>query len=124
MSTGVTYYLGTVVGPNLNSNVDLTASCIDFSNAFAQVTWRALPSLTLAAPNGDVCEGNCLIINAVWTGTGPFTAQVVAGVGAPQTITATAGNTGTYQICPPVGTPVGPVTLTTVQVTDVFCTCN
>jgi hypothetical protein len=124
MSTGVTYYLGTVVGPNLNGNVDLTASCIDFSNAFAQVTWRALPSLTLTTPNGDVCEGNCLTINAVWTGTGPFTAQVVAGAGAPQTITAAAGNTGTYQVCPPVGTLAGPVTLTTLQVTDVFCTCN
>jgi hypothetical protein len=122
MTLGQTYYFGTVAGPNLNGNVDLTASCIDFSNSFGQVTWRPQPTVTFAASTPDVCQTACLNVSTTLTGAPPFSLTYQTGFSSPTIITF-AANTGVITICPSLLAPPGPATLSAVALSDQFCTC-
>ncbi|MEZ4933993.1 MAG: hypothetical protein R2788_17950 [Saprospiraceae bacterium] len=62
MQTGITYYLATIAGDNLNGNVDLTDDCLSISNA-SEVIWWPQPSVSFAIANPNVCAGQCIILN-------------------------------------------------------------
>ncbi len=126
MQTGVTYYVAAVAGNDLNGNVDLNDSCLDFSNAL-EVVWQPLPGIQLAAPNPNLCAGDCRTLNVVLTGTGSFTVSgnLVSGGTVIGTFNETfGGNTGTITLCAPGGTPPGPVTVQPTILTDAWCICE
>ena len=121
MQTGVTYYLATIAGDNLNGNVDLNEPCLDISNTAAQVTWRPLPTVNFSVDNPDFCAGECRTVTASFTGTPPFTLTYVTPAG---TFTQTfAGNTGTFQVCVPAGAPPGALSVQATGLVDAWCAC-
>jgi hypothetical protein len=123
MTVGQTYYLGTVAGNGLNGLVDLADTCLDFSDFFAQVHWRPIPSVTLGATNPDVCAGTCIDIIATFTGTAPFNLTYTNP--ATGSITQTfPGNTGTFQVCTLPGSPPGSLMVQATALMDAFCTCQ
>jgi hypothetical protein len=121
MQTGVTYYIAAVAGDELNGNVDLDDPCLDFSNAL-QVVWRPLPSVAFSlAGSPDVCAGGCRTVTATFTGTPPFILAYTTPEGSfTQTVT---GNTGSFQVCVPTGTPPGALVVQATSLTDAWCTC-
>jgi len=124
MQTGVTYYIAAMAGNGVNGNIDLNDPCLDFSNAL-QVTWRPLPavSFSVAGGNTNVCSaGDCRTLTATFTGTPPFTLSYTA-LGSTFTQTF-SGNTGTFQVCVPAGTPTGPLQVQATALTDGWCTCQ
>ena len=126
MQTGVAYYIAAMAGNDLNGNVDLNDPCLDFSNAL-EVVWQPLPSIQLAAPNLDLCAGDCRTLNAVLTGTATFavTGNLLSGNNIIGTFSqAFNGNTGTLVICVPGNTPPGPVSVQTTSLTDAWCICE
>lgn len=122
MQLGVTYYMAAMAGNGLNGNVDLNDPCLDFSNALA-VVWQPTPTVTFTVSNPDVCEGECLDFNVALTGTPPFNLTYTTGGGPPQTQNFGV-NTGTIEVCSPIGTPLGTVTLAAVSLTDANCVCE
>ncbi len=122
MQTGVTYYAAAIAGNNLNGNVDLNDPCLDISNA-AQVVWRPLPTVVFSVANPNVCAGICTTITATFTGTIPFTLTYTTP--ASGTVTQIfSGNTGTFQVCTPTGTPPGSLLVQATKVVDAWCTCQ
>lgn len=121
MQTGTTYYIAAMAGDELNGNVDLDDPCLDFSNAL-QVVWRPLPSVAFSlAGSPDVCTGDCRTVTATFTGTPPFTLAYTTPEGNfTQTV---AGNTGSFQVCVPTGTPPGALTVQVTGLTDAWCAC-
>ncbi len=122
MQVGVTYYVAAMAGNNVNGNVDLNDPCLDFSNAIT-VIWRQPPTVTFTTANPNVCEGNCVTVNVALTGSPPFSLTYTSNFGGQQTQTF-SNNSGTLQICPPIGTPPGQVTLSAVSLTDANCVCE
>jgi len=121
MQTGVAYYLATIAGNNAGGNVDLNDPCLDISNTAAQVVWRPLPTVAFSVNNPDICAGDCRTVTATFTGTAPFTLTYVTSAG---TVTQTfAGTTGTFQVCAPVGTSPGTLTVQATSLTDGWCGC-
>jgi len=121
MQTGVTYYAAAIAGNNLNGNVDLNDPCLDISNTAAQVVWRPLPTVSFAVGNPDLCAGDCRTVTATFTGTSPFILTYTTPEGSfTQTV---AGNTGSFQVCVPTGTPPGALTVQATGLTDAWCTC-
>lgn len=80
-----------------------------------------LPTVSFAG-SPEVCSGGCLSFNVSLTGTPPFSLTYTAGAG-PQTQNFNT-NSGTLEICPPVGTPPGQVTLAAVSLSDANCVCD
>lgn len=122
MQPGVTYYLATLTGDNLNGNVDLIDPCIDISNTAAQVTWRERPTVTFTVANPDLCAGECLTVTATFTGTPPVSLTYTTPFGS--SAQSFGGSTGTFQVCAPTGTPPGTLTVQATALTDAWCTCN
>jgi hypothetical protein len=120
MQTGVTYYVAAIAGNNVGGNVDFDDPCFDISNA-AELIWHPLPEVVLQTDNNDVCPGGCRTLTAVLTGTPPFTLTVTSPAGT--TTVTIQDNTGTFQICPPPGTPPGSFTVQAMMLTDAYCTC-
>ncbi|MBK9338790.1 MAG: hypothetical protein IPM98_20560, partial [Lewinellaceae bacterium] len=120
MQTGVTYYVAAIAGNNVGGNVDFNDPCLDISNA-AELVWHPLPEVELQTDNSDVCAGDCRTFTATLTGTPPFT-LTVSSPGGTTTVTI-QNNTGTFQICPPPGTPSGSFTVQATAQTDAYCTC-
>ena len=120
MQTGVTYYVAAIAGNNVGGNVDLNDPCLDISNA-AELIWHPLPEVVLQTDNSDVCAGGCRTLTAVLTGTPPFTLTVTSPAGT--TTVTFQDNTGTFEICPPPGTPPGSFTVQAMVLTDSYCTC-
>jgi hypothetical protein len=120
MQTGVTYYIATMAGNNLNGNVDLNDPCLDFSNANA-VVWRPLPTVAFSVNNPDVCAGECRTVTATFTGTPPFTLTYVTPAGT--FIQTFAGSTGTFQVCAPAGAPPGALSVQATGLADAWCNC-
>jgi hypothetical protein len=121
IQTGVTYYIAAMAGNNLNGNVDLDDPCLDFSNAL-QVVWRPLPAVAFSlAGSPDVCAGDCRAVTATFTGTPPFTLAYTTPAGSFTRIFS--GNTGSFQVCVPTGTPPGALTVQATDLTDAWCTC-
>lgn len=122
MQTGVTYYAAAITGNNLNSNVDLSDPCLDVSNAVL-VVWRLLPTVVFSAANPNVCAGACTTVTATFTGTAPFTLTYTTPVSG--TVTQTfSGNTGTFQVCTPVGAPPGSLVVQATDLVDLSCSCD
>ena len=122
MQTGVTYYLATIAGDNLNGSVDLNDPCLDISNTAAQVTWRDKPSVTFSVANPNVCAGGCTTITANFTGVPPFTLTYTVPGSGPQTQTF-ASNTGTFQVCVPANAAPGSFQIAAMGLTDAWCGC-
>lgn len=122
MQLGVTYYAAAMAGNALNGNVDTTDPCLDFSNA-VQVVWQALPSVIFSASNTAICPVNCQAITVNFTGTPPFNLTYSTSVTGVQT-QVFAGNTGTIQLCPPAGTPLGDLVLSAQSLSDSNCSCD
>lgn len=122
MELGVTYYAATVAGNNSSGNVDLSDPCLDLSNAL-EATWHPLPEVQFAVANPNVCDGTCTDVLATFTGTPPFELTVAPSFGGNQTYNFSSG-TGTFQVCPPLGTPPGNIQITALSVSDAFCTCE
>jgi hypothetical protein len=123
MQTGITYYIAAMAGDELNGNVDLDDPCLDFSNAL-QVVWRPLPSvlLSLSGGNGNLCPGACSTIDVALTGTSPFVLTYLTPFGS-ETVTF-ATNSGTFEVCVPLGTSTGPLEVQATALTDAWCTCQ
>lgn len=123
MQTGVTYYIAAMAGNELNSNVDLDDPCLDFSNAL-QVIWRPLPSvlLSLSGGNGTLCPGACTTIDVALNGAAPYVLTYLTPFGS-QTVTFTS-NSGTFEVCLPLGAPIGPLEVQATALTDAWCTCQ
>ncbi|MFZ4477240.1 MAG: hypothetical protein ACOYPR_18735 [Saprospiraceae bacterium] len=123
MQTGVTYYLATLAGDNLNGNVDINDPCLDISNIAAQVIWREKPNVTFTVANPNVCAGGCTTITATFTGAPPFTLSYSTPGNGTQTQTF-SGNTGTFQVCLPANAAPGSFQLTATSLVDAWCSCN
>ncbi|MDX2135431.1 MAG: hypothetical protein SFV52_11605 [Saprospiraceae bacterium] len=122
MQPGVTYYIATIAGNNLNGNVDLNDPCVDFSNA-VQVIWRPRPTVVLTVLNPNACPGACLTVSATFTGSPAFILTYTApGLGP--TIQTFTSNSGTFQVCLPPNAPVGSGTITATALADAFCNCQ
>ncbi len=122
MQTGVTYYLASIAGNNLNGTIDLNDPCLDISNA-AQVVWRPLPTVTFSVANPQVCAGACTDVTATFAGTAPFTLTYSSP--ASGTVTQTfSGNTGTFQVCTAAGSLPGSLVVQATRVVDAWCTCE
>lgn len=125
MQTGQTYFLGTVAGNNLNGSVNLADPCLDFSGAFAEVVWRALPTASFSGVPQEVCGGSCQTVSVNFTGAPPFSLTYKLTAGAvEQTFTQNfSNNTGAFQVCPPAGF-VGNVMVERLDLTDANCDCG
>jgi hypothetical protein len=119
--TGVTYYAAAVAGNNSGGIVDLSDPCLDFSNA-TQVIWRPLPTVTFTAANPNVCAGACTTVTATFTGTAPFTLTYTSAGGSAVTQTF-PGNSGTFQVCVPVGAAPGSFSVAATSLVDANCSC-
>lgn len=122
MQTGVTYYLATIAGDNLNGSVDLNDPCLDISNIAAQVTWRDAPTVSFSVGNPNLCAGDCTTVTATFTGLPPFNLSYTTPNG---TFTQTfPGNTGTFQVCLPPNASPGSFLIAATVITDAWCSCN
>lgn len=122
MLTGITYYAAAIAGNNAGGNVDLNDDCLDVSNAL-EFTWQPSPAVQFTISDPNVCDGACSTVNVVLTGTPPFQLTVANPFNGNATYTF-GTNTGTFQICPPSGTPPGNVQTTAISLSDAFCTCE
>jgi len=121
LQPGVTYYIAAIAGNALNGNVDLADPCLDVSDG-VEVTWYPQPSVVFSVDEPDVCTGNCQTVEVVLTGTPPFTLTISTPAG---TITEVfSANAGSFQVCPPPGTPPGAFTVQATALADAFCSCN
>jgi hypothetical protein len=122
MQTGVTYYLATLAGDNLNGNVDLNDPCLDISNIAAQVIWREKPTVAFTVANPNVCAGACTSVTATFTGVPPFNLTYTTPNG---TFTQTfSSNTSTFQVCTPINAAAGSFQLVATSLVDAWCSCN
>jgi subtilisin-like proprotein convertase family protein len=113
------------VSPGVTTTYTVTVTSPGCGTATDNVVVTVLPrpAVTLTASNTNVCGGDCQTIQLNFTGTAPFTITLSSSVTGP--ITQTFGsNSGTVQICPPTGTPPGPLLVQTQSVSDAFCVCN
>jgi hypothetical protein len=122
MQTGVTYYLATIAGDNLNGSVDLDDPCLDISDEAAQVTWRPQAAVVFNVGNPNICVGKCTTVTATFTGTPPFTlTYTVFG----NTVTETFNsNSGSFEVCVPAGAVQGGIILSAVGLEDAWCACQ
>lgn len=123
MQTGVTYYLATLAGDNLNGNVDLNDPCLDISNIAAQVIWREKPTVNFTVANPNVCAGGCTSVTATFTGVPPFTLSYTTPGNGPQT-QIFSGNSGTFQVCVPINAAAGSFQIPATSLVDAWCSCN
>lgn len=121
LQIGVTYYIAAIAGNDLNGNVDLNDPCLDVSDSVA-VTWYPQPSVVFAAAETDVCAGGCRTVNATFTGTPPFSLTISTPSGVLNEVFS--GHTGSFQVCPPAGTPPGAFSVQATALTDAWCMCN
>ena len=122
MQTGITYYIAAMAGNNASGSINLNDPCLDFSNAL-QVIWRPLPavSFTVSGGNPNVCGGECRTVVVSLTGTPPFTLTYTTPAGTfSQTF---SGNSGSFQVCAPVGAAPGPLLVQATALVDGWCTC-
>lgn len=123
MQTGITYYIAAMAGNNASGSINLNDPCLDFSNAL-QVIWRTLPavSFTVSGGNPNVCGGECRTVVASLTGTPPFTLTYTTPAGTFSQ--AFSGNSGSFQVCAPVGAAPGPLLVQATALVDGWCTCQ
>ena len=126
MQTGVTYYLATIAGNDLNGNVDLTDVCLSISNA-SEVIWWPQPAIVFSITNPDLCAGDCVILEVELTGTPPFTleGEISSGNNVVDTFSESfAQNSGTLEVCVPAGVSSGNLEVQATLVADNNCSCQ
>jgi hypothetical protein len=123
MQTGITYYIAAMAGNNASGSINLNDPCLDFSNAL-QVIWRPLPavSFSISGGNPNLCGGECRTVVASLTGTPPFTLTYTTPAGAFSQVFS--GNSGSFQVCAPVGAAPGPLLVQATALVDGWCTCQ
>ncbi|MBL7798001.1 MAG: hypothetical protein JNJ90_16030 [Saprospiraceae bacterium] len=121
LQPGVTYYIAAIAGNDLNGSVDLNDPCLDVSDGI-EVTWHPLPSVEFSVSEPDVCLGDCQTVNVTFTGTPPFSLTVSTPAGVLTEVFS--GHTGSFQVCPPPGTPPGSFFVQATALVDAFCTCS
>jgi hypothetical protein len=123
MQTGITYYIAAMAGNNASGSINLNDPCLDFSNAL-QVIWRPLPavSFTVSGGNPNLCGGECRTVVASLTGTPPFTLTYTTPAGTFSQVFS--GNSGSFQVCAPVGAAQGPLLVQATALVDGWCTCQ
>jgi hypothetical protein len=123
MQTGITYYIAAMAGNNASGSINLNDPCLDFSNAL-QVIWRPLPavSFSISGGNPNLCGGECRTVVASLTGTPPFTLTYTTPAGTFSQ--AFSGNSGSFQVCAPVGAAPGPLLVQATALVDGWCTCQ
>ena len=126
MQTGITYYLATIAGNDLNGNVDLTDDCLSISNA-SEVIWWPQPEVSFAIANPDVCAGDCITLNVALTGTPSFnlTGELLVGGNVVEVFAENySANSGDLTICLPSNLSAGPISVQATSLSDAQCTCN
>jgi hypothetical protein len=123
MQTGITYYIAAMAGNNASGSINLNDPCLDFSNAL-QVIWRPLPavSFSISGGNPNLCGGECRTVVASLTGTPPFTLTYTTPAGIFSQVFN--GNSGSFQVCAPVGAAPGPLLVQATALVDGWCTCQ
>lgn len=121
MQTGVTYYVAAVAGNNAGGNVDFDDICLDISNAIPLI-WRPRPTVQLSGANPYACIGDCVNIQATFTGTPPFNLLVSNPFGGNESYDFNAF-TGTFQVCVPSGATGGGNNVEVLYVADQYCAC-
>lgn len=125
LQVGVTYYLATIAGNDLNGNVDLNDPCLDLSNA-AAVSWWPAPTVSFSVANPNVCAGSCTTLSVAFTGSPPFTlsGEVLSGANVVGTFNENyLQNNGTLNACAPLGTTPGSLSVQAVTLSDANCSC-
>jgi hypothetical protein len=120
---GKYYSVYAVAADAVGNTVDLSDPCAEVSWN-ATIIWKESPTVTFA-PQPDICKGNCLQMQATFTGSPPFTLmyKVTAGSGQ-QTFTQVFNSfTGSFQVCPPPSYD-GPLTIEATSIANQDCTCN
>jgi hypothetical protein len=120
---GVYYEVRAVAADAVGNTVDLSDPCAEVSWNHV-IIWKESPTVTFA-PQPDVCAGNCLQIQAAFTGAPPFTLtyKVTAGP-SQQTFTQVFNSlSGNFQVCPPPGY-VGALTVEATSIANEECTCD
>lgn len=119
---GVPYIIFAIAADALGNGVDFDDLCLDALNA-GWIQWRAAPSVSFSLQS--TCPSGCQMINLSFTGLAPFTLtyQTIAGT-TQQSFTQTFNNsTASIEVCPPPGYE-GAITVQSLALTDVFCTCD
>ncbi len=116
------YFVAPLAAPGSPGNPNWSTGCIDVG-FFASVQWVPTPTVNFSVSNPEVCEGDCLTFNVMFTGTPPFNLTYDIGGGPLQFQTFT-DLTGTLEVCPPAGTLPGTVTLSAVSLIDANCVCD
>ena len=125
MQTGITYYLATIAGNDLNGSVDLTDDCLSISNA-SEVIWWPQPEVSFAIASPDLCDGDCTTLEVTLTGTPPFdlAGEILAGTNVVGTFNENyLQNNGTLNACAPLGTAPGSLSVQAVTLSDARCSC-
>ena len=122
MQTGVTYYLATLAGDELNGNVDLYDPCLDISNTAAQVVWHPKPTVAFSVADPNFCVGGCIALSATFTGTPPFVLTYSTPYASNVTQTFSS-HSGVFQVCAPSGASPGSITVQATDLTDAWCDC-
>ncbi|MDX2135435.1 MAG: hypothetical protein SFV52_11625 [Saprospiraceae bacterium] len=118
----VTYRVYAVAANALGSGVDFLDPCREISTPIA-IRWRPSPTVALSSSNN--CTSDCVMIDAAFTGTPPFslTYQVSVG-GTTESFTQTfSTQTGSFEVCPPPGF-TGQLDVAATALDDAFCNCQ
>lgn len=121
MQTGVTYYVAAIAGNNAGGNVNLSDVCLDISPSVS-IVWRPTPTVAFATSNPSICDGACTTVNVSFTGSAPFELTYSSPVSGAATLVF-GGNSGSFEVCAPVGASAGSFVLQTTVLSDLFCSC-
>jgi hypothetical protein len=121
MTTNTTYYVAAVAAPLINGVPNWNNMCLDIS-AFVPVQWQPVPSVSFSVANPSLCAGTCKTLIANFVGTPPFNLSYSTPNGTVSQVFSS--NTGTFQVCAPVGSPPASFLVQALSLTDAFCTCN
>ena len=116
----------TVNSPGTYSvTVSNAAGCT--ASAQIAITLQPAPTVSLSVAAPDVCAGDCLFVNANFTGTAPFALSgnlLLNGVPLPGFTQIFPSNSGSFFLCIPPGSPPGSAVVQATALTDAFCICN
>ncbi len=122
MQTGTTYYMASIIGENLNGNVDLSSYCLDLSNA-VPVIWWPQPTVAFSVNHPNLCKGDCTLVTTTFTGTPPFSLTYSNTFTGLET-KIFQDNIGSFEICAPLDSPSGNLVIQAIELTDANCSCN
>ncbi len=120
MSLNTVYYFIAGAGNEINGNLDFSDPCLDFSHPIS-VVWRPQPTLAISG-GGNVCEGGCITLTVVFSGTPPFSITYDTPYSTGQ-IQGFALLNNTFQVCPPQSAIPGPGLFQVTSFNDAFCIC-